>query len=56
MLKGWIVDPIQDANGHWTIRLADGTENGNTEAQPIATVYDRADAYRIVAEHNRGHE
>ena len=37
---GWVIDPYQDANGHWTIRPADGTPTGNTAVQPIATVYD----------------
>lgn len=48
----WVVDECQDANGFWTIRLADGTENGNTDAQPIATVFDLAIAEHIVATHN----
>lgn len=38
------VDKCPDANGHLTLRFADGTANGNTEAQPIATVYEQADA------------
>ena len=35
----WTVDDCPDADGYDTIRLADGTLNGNTEAQPIATAY-----------------
>ena len=35
----WTVDDCPDADGYDTIRLADGTANGNTEAQPIATAY-----------------
>ena len=38
----WTVDGCPDAYGHATIRLADGTLNGNTEAQPIATAYNYA--------------
>ena len=35
----WTVDDCPDAYGRDTIRLADGTPNGNIEAQPIATAY-----------------
>ena len=38
----WTVDDCPDADGYDTIRLADGTLNGNTEAQPIATAYTHA--------------
>ena len=38
----WTVDDCPDADGYDTIRLADGTLNGNTEAQPIATAYSHA--------------
>ena len=49
----WTVDECPDANGHWTIRLADGSPNGNTEAEPIATVFDRQEADFIVLWHNK---
>ena len=42
------LDPCPDANGNATIRWDDGSENGNTEKQPIATVYDWDDAQGIV--------
>lgn len=44
---GLVVDPCPDAYGHWTIRVANGTENGDTEAQPIATVYSEDMADRL---------
>jgi len=43
-----VVDECPDAYGHATIRWADGTENGDLERQPIATVYDWDDAQAIV--------
>lgn len=42
------VDPCPDANGYATIRWDDGSGNGDTERQPIATVYDWDDAQAIV--------
>lgn len=45
----WTVDECPDAQGHWTIRVADGSANGDTDAEPIATVYAEASAARIVA-------
>lgn len=45
----WTVDECGDANGNTTIRLADGSANGDTDARPIATVYCPANAARIVA-------
>ena len=33
------VDVIPDANGHAVIRRHDGTPNGDTTCEPIATVY-----------------
>ena len=39
----WTVDDCPDADGYDTIRLADGTPNGDIEAQPIATAYSHAD-------------
>ena len=48
----WVVDDCPDANGFHTIRIADGTVHGNTEEEPIATVYDEAMAQYIVAHHN----
>ena len=50
--QNWIVDPCPDANGFHTIRIADGSEHGNTEEQPIATVFEREIADHIVTTHN----
>jgi hypothetical protein len=52
MRKPWIVDECPDANGNWTIRLANGTENGDTTSEPVATVYGLALAEHIVSLHN----
>jgi hypothetical protein len=49
----WQVDECPDANGYVTIRLYDGSPNGNTQAPPIATVYDAEVANHIVVLHNR---
>lgn len=35
----WVVDEQPDANGNSTIRIDDGSLNGDTTQQPIATVY-----------------
>ncbi len=35
------VDGCPDANGFTTLREYDGTDNGNTAKQPIATVYEK---------------
>jgi len=51
-MNNWIVDPCPDANGYWTIRIDDGSEHGDTEEQPIATVYDLKDAEQIVSVNN----
>lgn len=48
----WIVDNCPDAQGFWTIRLDDATLNGNTDSQPVATVFDRNIAELIVETHN----
>ena len=53
-MKRWTVDPATDANGHWTIRIDDGSDHGDTEQQPIATVFVREDAVLIVGLHNYG--
>lgn len=46
----WVVDECPDMNGHFTIRVADGTPNGNTEVPAIATVYiDERNAVLIAA-------
>lgn len=50
--KKWIVDECPDAHGNWTIRIDNGTPNGDTEADVVATVYGLALAETIVAEHN----
>lgn len=39
-MSGLTIDPCLDRYGHHTLRLSDGSETGNTSAQPIATVYD----------------
>lgn len=49
LYKSWQEDDCPDAHGHTTIRIADGTPNGNTEEQPIATVYDDGSARLIAA-------
>ena len=51
-MNKWIVDNAEDANGFYTLRLADGSEHGNTDEQPIATVYESHHAKQIVREHN----
>jgi hypothetical protein len=38
--ESWVVDDCPALGGHWTIRHADGTDNGDIEQQPIATVYE----------------
>ncbi len=43
----WQADTCLDANGFHTIRLEDGTPHGNTDEQPVATVYTEANARRI---------
>lgn len=48
----WVVDECPDASGNWTIRVDDGTPNGNTDAGVVATVYGLALAEHIVAAHN----
>lgn len=35
----WTVDECEDAAGNFTVRVADGTPNGDTSEQPIASVY-----------------
>lgn len=45
----WNADEQPDAYGYGTIRPCDGTENGDTSAQPIATVYEYANARLIAA-------
>lgn len=52
ILKRWVVDLTPDAQGNWTIRIDNGTPNGDTEADVVATVYGLALAETIVAEHN----
>lgn len=34
------VDECSDANGFYTLRWADGTPNGDTQSQPLATIFD----------------
>lgn len=49
----WVVDECADANGNWTIRIDNGTPNGDTELEVVATVYGLALAEHIVETHNR---
>lgn len=49
ILRQWTFDECEDANGYMTIRIANGTPNGDTEAMPIATVYDLSAAALIAA-------
>ena len=46
--RPWTVDAAPDANGYFTIREADGSEHGNTDVEPIATVYEEKRAALIV--------
>ena len=43
-----VLDECRDAQGAYTLRLADGTANGDTKACPIATVYQDHNAAHIV--------
>lgn len=45
----WTVDGYPGSGGFATIRPADGSPHGDTEAQPIATVYLDAHARLIAA-------
>lgn len=44
-----IVDQCEDAQGNITIRKNDGSENGDTDSQPVATVYEPEYAKIIAA-------
>jgi hypothetical protein len=46
--RAWIVDECPDAGGFQTIRIADGSKNGNINEEPIATVYSPNNA-RLIA-------
>ncbi len=48
----WVIDSCPDANGYWTIRNDDGSIHGDTNSEPIATVYDHDVAVQIVQQHN----
>jgi hypothetical protein len=48
MRDKYTVDECPDANGFSTIRLADGSVNGDVDAAPVATVYDDTVAQLIV--------
>ena len=37
--KAVTIDECPDANGNWTMRFANGTANGDTTQEPIATFY-----------------
>lgn len=45
----WVLDECRDANGFYTVRIADGSPNGDTGACPIATVYQDHNAALIAA-------
>ena len=45
----WQEDDCRDAYGGTTIRLRDDTPHGNTNAEPIATVYRDEDATLIAS-------
>lgn len=45
----WQCDDCLSANGFTTINRADDTPHGNTDEQPVATVYADADACLIAA-------
>jgi len=45
----WNKDEQGDANGNFTIRPDDGSTNGDTHAEVIATVYTEEDARLIAA-------
>lgn len=45
----WWVDECPDASGFHTIRLADGSPNGDTSLQPVATVYEEEHAHLIAS-------
>jgi hypothetical protein len=47
-LTPWQVDSVPDANGFSTLRRADDSEHGDTDSEPIATVYKEDDAEQIV--------
>lgn len=49
----WAIDKWPDDDGNWTIRIVDGSPNGNTEVEPVATIYGLALAERIVYLHNQ---
>jgi hypothetical protein len=51
-LSEWVVDSCCDADGNWTVRVADGSEHGDTTMQPIATYYNRSLADAAVQVHN----
>ena len=48
MTDKYIIDEVEDAYGNLTIRAVDGTPNGDTEQQPIATVYGAEHADLII--------
>jgi hypothetical protein len=50
-----VADACPDANGNTTVRVADGTEHGDTARQPIATVYNSDIADEMVTAFNAHH-
>jgi hypothetical protein len=51
-LNKWIVDKDCDDYGNYTIRIDNGTINGDLSIKPIATVYNYINAMLIVESHN----
>ena len=47
-----VVDECPDAFGFWTVRVDDGTPNGDIEEKPIATFYNLELANVMVAAYN----
>lgn len=45
----WTIDECQDALGFDTLRLSDGSVNGDIYASPIATIYEPSAANLIAA-------
>ena len=48
------VDECPDAWGHWTVRRADGSSNGDVHSQPTATFYSLEMAEAYVSMCNKG--
>jgi len=44
------IDDCRDANGYFTIRLFDGSDNGDTSEQPIGTIFEEEHADMLVSD------